>query len=324
MSRRVPRRARRPLSVRFPLSWLALAVIGVLPRELGSESLVLNAYYPSPLGIYANLTTTDQTLLARDGGKVGIGTPSPSSTLDVGGQLRAASGTEPDPTASVNGMIYYNTATNQFRAFQNGAWGSFGGTGMTQQIFTSNGAWSKPSGVKTIRVRMVGGGGGGFGSRLGGGGGGAGYCESFMDASSINSVPVTVGAAGTGGAGHTGSMGEPGTGGGNSAFLSFRASGGGGASSTYVPGGGGGASNCDINIKGSAGTAPPMGCGMSPCLPGNGGSSRLGDGGLAGTASHFDGYPGGGYGAAGGGGDGTNGGAGGDGSAGVVIVEEYR
>ncbi len=58
-----------------------------MPSELGSESLVLQSYYPAPLGVYAQLTATDQTLLARDAGKVGIGVLRPVQKLDVGGNV---------------------------------------------------------------------------------------------------------------------------------------------------------------------------------------------------------------------------------------------
>jgi len=44
------------------------------PGFLGSETLTLTTYYPAPYGGYASLLTTGQTLLARDGGNVGIGT----------------------------------------------------------------------------------------------------------------------------------------------------------------------------------------------------------------------------------------------------------
>ena len=55
------------------------------PRFLGSETLTLTTYYPAPYGGYASLLTTGQTLLARDGGKVGIGTGAvaPTEKLDV-------------------------------------------------------------------------------------------------------------------------------------------------------------------------------------------------------------------------------------------------
>ena len=66
--------------------WLAaliVLIIAAFPIELGSESLTLQTYYPSPLGIYTNLTSTGQTLLARDGGQVGVGLSNPDTELTV-------------------------------------------------------------------------------------------------------------------------------------------------------------------------------------------------------------------------------------------------
>lgn len=50
----------------------------------------MTTYYPSPSGIYKLLTSTQQTLLARDGGNVGVGTGSalPNARLDVRGNIR--------------------------------------------------------------------------------------------------------------------------------------------------------------------------------------------------------------------------------------------
>ena len=64
---------------------LGVALVGVVPVELTSESMVLNTYYPSPLGIYTQMTTTNNTILARDGGQVGIATIAPSHQLDIAG-----------------------------------------------------------------------------------------------------------------------------------------------------------------------------------------------------------------------------------------------
>ncbi len=55
------------------------------PGFLGSENLTLTTYYPAPYGGYASLLTTGQTLLARDGGNVGLGTAAPTQKLDVQG-----------------------------------------------------------------------------------------------------------------------------------------------------------------------------------------------------------------------------------------------
>lgn len=56
------------------------------PDPLGSETLTITTYYPAPYGAYASLLTTGQTLLARDAGKVGIGTVNPAAKLQVMGE----------------------------------------------------------------------------------------------------------------------------------------------------------------------------------------------------------------------------------------------
>ena len=70
---------------------LGLYLLPLVPIELGSESLTLMTYYPSPLGVYNQLTTTGgtpavpvHTVLVRDAGRVGIGTTQPNFRLRVG------------------------------------------------------------------------------------------------------------------------------------------------------------------------------------------------------------------------------------------------
>lgn len=60
------------------------------PGFIGSETLTLTTYYPAPYGGYVSLLTTGATLLARDGGTVGIrtGTPNAAYALDVNGPIQ--------------------------------------------------------------------------------------------------------------------------------------------------------------------------------------------------------------------------------------------
>jgi len=51
------------------------------------ESITITTYYPSPYGVYKELTTTDNTYLATQGGNVGIGTTNPGAKLDVAGRI---------------------------------------------------------------------------------------------------------------------------------------------------------------------------------------------------------------------------------------------
>ena len=55
-----------------------------------AEDITLTTYYPSPRGVYQELTTTSNTLLATQGGSVGIGmTTAPTDKLDVNGTVNA-------------------------------------------------------------------------------------------------------------------------------------------------------------------------------------------------------------------------------------------
>ena len=81
-----------------------------------------------------------------------------------------------------------------------------GGGMASVQTFTSNGTWTKPSGIKFIRVQLVASGGGGASWGIASGAGG--YSEKLIDVTSISSVTVTVGAApSTSTAGNTTSFG---------------------------------------------------------------------------------------------------------------------
>jgi hypothetical protein len=66
-------------------------------------------------------------LLAEDGGNVGIGTTNPQGALDVNSTTGAfivprMTTAQRDALTPVNGMIIYNTTTNQFNFYENGAW----------------------------------------------------------------------------------------------------------------------------------------------------------------------------------------------------------
>lgn len=75
---------------------LAALLLWVGTMVLYSENLTLTTSYPSPAGIYRALTSTGDTILARDGGRVGIGTAGPAYKFDVSGAGRF----------SANGRVY--------------------------------------------------------------------------------------------------------------------------------------------------------------------------------------------------------------------------
>jgi hypothetical protein len=64
------------------------AVFFLFPAALGSESVTMTTYYPSPSGVYTSMLTTGNTWLATQGSSnVGIGTTSPQARLDVSGSV---------------------------------------------------------------------------------------------------------------------------------------------------------------------------------------------------------------------------------------------
>lgn len=224
------------------------------------------------------------------------------------------------------------------------------------QVFTSNGTFTVPAGVTSIRVCVVGGGGGGGGGHSGGGGSGHVRTGTYAVSPGQN-YTITVGTGGTGGPNGGGS----GTSGGSSSISGIlTASGGNGAgnSTSGGSGGSGGGGGCNSGNPGpSGGTNGASGgsCTYSGGSGGNFNSLALFSGGLAitagaggagGTTSHSGGGGGGGVQIAGfsvNGSDGVNSGSakggrgfggggggggyagpyyqGGNGAAGVVYIE---
>lgn len=209
----------------------------------------------------------------------------------------------------------------------NPVWGSAGGGLQSIQTFTSSGTYTKPAGINKIKVYITGGGGGGGSSNAaayhsGGGGAGGGTAIELLDATSITTVSVTIGAGGTAGA----SGGSTGGNGGTSSFGSYcSATGGTGGHFGGSIGGllsGGIGSNGDLNLKGNA----PQGGSDNPSFsntPGHGGGSFWGG---AGFGRYNNTAENGVLGGGGGGGNTTStyeqsGGAGG---SGFCVVEEYK
>ncbi|MBI5883075.1 MAG: hypothetical protein HZB91_08225 [Elusimicrobia bacterium] len=94
---------------------LAACLVCLCAAELGSESLTMTTYYPSPAGVYQRLTTTGVTLLARDGGRVGVGTTNPNGALDVesttAGFLPPRMNTTQRDAITTEGALIYTTDT---------------------------------------------------------------------------------------------------------------------------------------------------------------------------------------------------------------------
>ena len=135
------------------------------------------------------------------------------------------------------------------------------------QYFTGSGTYTKPAGIKRIRVQLVGGGGGGCGYAESGGSGG--YAEEIIDATSITTVTVTVG-----------------TGGGGVAYHSAAGNGGATSFGSYLSATGG----HGANRQGShSGGAPGVGSGGNVNMFGGGGGGHDGNASHPGAASYFGG-----------------------------------
>jgi hypothetical protein len=186
-------------------------------------------------------------------------------------------------SGTVQGDIYYNNGSaiarlgagtsGQFLKTlgtgANPAWADAGGGLQSIQTFTSSGTYTKPSGINRLKVIVTGGGGGGGGGNPGynarGGGGAGGTAIKVIDASSITTETVTIGAAGTAGSAGSGGDGGNGGAGGTSGGSSFWGGGGmgdggggnnaGGVGQAFGSGGGGGQHNGTNSSAGGAGKA---------------------------------------------------------------------
>ena len=149
----------------------------------------------------------------------------------------------PNPSGQSNRFVTNNGSTM--------SWGDVNlSTGIrSMQVWTSNGTWSRPSGVKTIMVTVTGAGGGGSGFCESGGAGGT--AQRQIDVTNVSSVSVTIGNPG-GGTNYSGCGGNGNT----SSFGSYcSASGGYGANCRQGRAGGvgGNGSGGNLNVYGGGG-----------------------------------------------------------------------
>ena len=317
----------------------------------GSNGLLQNYDYQAPTTGFSYTFTTYNVWFANPAGTLATGTITmPASPVD--GMTVTITSTQQITALTINantgqsivagGAVQLNANTNRQYMYRlaNTTWylqniaagnvvtsvnGSTGAVTITSgggkgQAFTSNGTFTIPTGITTIKVTVVGGGGNGGaatysgtcnnGSAAGGGGGGAAisYLTGLTPA---NTLSVTVG-----GAGGTSSVAS-----GTQSISTISATGGAtgaaNSGSSSVSGGLGGlGSGGTINIRGGGG-----GAGSNRIEGGSGGASILGGGAYTYTGIG-NGIAGGAYGGGGGGGIGSNSNSsGGAGAAGVVLFE---
>ncbi len=235
------------------------------------------------------------------------------------------------PDAAADFVLTYDTSAGAAKKAKPANLGSGGIGAVSVQAFTGSGTWTKPAGVKFVRVICVGGGGGGAGAKNAatgteGGGGGGGYSEKTLDVTAIASRAVTIGAVGA--AGTAVPAGAGGAGGDTSFGADCIAKGGSGGAATGGAGAGGVAGTGDVTVPGNAGAGGSHTVARTYLLSGAGGQSALGfgHGGRAPAPVESNGNPGTGYGGGGSSGVDTDDGgqAGGAGTAGICIIYEFK
>ena len=272
-----------------------------------------NASGTGVLTVTAPNTSTDRTITLPD---------TTGTLLDENSSVPAANLTGTVADARISALTA-SKLTGALPAISGASLTGIPVTGLTsQQVFTSSGTWTKPTGITKIKVYICGGGGGGGSGNsnswtqwTAGGGGGGGTAVKIIDVTSISSVTVTIGAGGV-----SNNVNVSSTAGGTSSFGSHCSGYGGGAGAYQNNvGQGGGATGGDYIIYGDSGTKNSVYSSVW-FYGGKGGASFFGRGASGTTQPGVQG--GGGQGArapdTGGGSDGT------DGGAGFCLVEEYK
>ncbi len=106
------------MKIRKSLFWVYFAAsLFSYSGIIDSETLTITTYYPAPYGGYVRMLTTDATILARDGGNVGIGTGAPSEKLHLAtGNMLISNG---NATLN-NGVLAVNAPNGSVASFNDG------------------------------------------------------------------------------------------------------------------------------------------------------------------------------------------------------------
>ena len=105
------------------------------PVGAADESLTLETYYPAPYGIYSELTTTNSTYLATEGGNVGIGTTDPQAKLEVAGGIKIGQDAATCDSAN-EGTMRYDTTANRMEYCNGTVWQELGASNGNISVVT--------------------------------------------------------------------------------------------------------------------------------------------------------------------------------------------
>ena len=278
---------------------------------------------------------TEAKMTITNDGKVGIGTETPGTQLDVNGTLRIQNGLlqlpvySSDPSTTVAGSVYYNTTDDVVKVYDGTEWvdvgappmNASGGTVTTYTVggasyrshtFTSSGTFT-PTITGTVDIMVVAGGGGagqGHGTNGLGGGGAGGMIVSTNVLVTPSSYSIVVGAGGPHG---TTNGTDPSSNGVNTSAFSLTAIGGGRGDGDGNP------STVSASNGGSGGGASTyrMSTGSTDVNSAGAGTSGQGNAGASSVVISSTGNSGGGGGAGGAGQNGATNGLGGPGGVGL-------
>ena len=171
--------------------------------NITANSITVNTIIASST---ANAITTAALSVS---GNVGIGTASPTVSLDIGSKtdsvkLPVGTTAQQPTTITSAGQIRHNSTINRVEEYVSGFWlnnqnGYTNVTGKTRVVTQYSGAgatWTVPAGVTFIFVKMwgAGGGGGSYGGwRQGSTGGAGGYSEGILSVTAGQTVSMRVG-----------------------------------------------------------------------------------------------------------------------------------
>jgi hypothetical protein len=232
-------------------------------RNLTNQSFVSSTLQGVDFAANA-ITSTNLANTTITANEMGVGSVDLGGTKVTGSVAVASGGTGLAGFAGANLLLGVNDSNNAYTFRDSGI--------RSMQVFTGNGTWSRPTGVRFIHVILVGGGGGASGHGESGAAGG--YSERLIDVTGTSSVSVTIG----GGGGGTFYSGPGGNGSATSFGPFLSASGGHGANRHNQHNGGlsGVGSGGDVNLhQGSGGGHEQRSSGM-------GGSTYFGGAGPAG------------------------------------------